>query len=134
MSRLILSLLFVLFSAQGLHANQSDYQESELYSDEASTDFADYEIVEDTLNKKNPAGSKWVRVNCSKNSTCYPPTGFKYRNFNVDLRGSDCRGSSRRRVKMTKDYIITSRDCSVKGSIFVVPASTCRGNDRFCRS
>jgi|GEM_PF-2839089 len=132
MSKIFISALFFLFSTKGVFANQNDYQET--YSDEMSAEYVDYEVGEETLNKRNPAGSKWVRVNCGKNSTCYPPAGFKYRNFNVDLRGSDCKGASRRRVKMTKDYIITSRDCSVRGSIYVIPASACRGDYRFCKS
>lgn len=131
MSKTVISILFVLFSAMSLQANQEEYLASEIYSDEEVTETSEYT---ETLNKKNPAGSKWVRVNCGKNSTCYPPSGFKYRNFNVDLRGSDCKGASRRRVKMTKDFIVTSRDCSVRGSIFVIPAQFCRGNYRFCKS
>lgn len=134
MSRIFISTLFILFSAPGLHANQYNEQEYESYLDEVAGDNITSEVVEETVNKKNPAGSKWVRVNCRRNSTCYPPAGFKYRNFNVDVRGSDCKGVSRRRVKMTKDYIITSRDCSVRGSIFVIPASACRGDYRFCKS
>ena len=129
MSKILISVLFVLFSAVSAQANQNDYIDSNSYSDEFS-----YDYEEETLNKKNPAGSKWVRVNCSRNSTCYPPAGFKYRNFSVEVRGSGCKGSSRRRVKMTKDYIITSRDRSVRGSIFVIPASACRGDYRFCKS
>ncbi|MCF8059934.1 MAG: hypothetical protein K9K67_11595 [Bacteriovoracaceae bacterium] len=129
MSKILISVLFILLSSAAIQANQNDYLESDSYSDELS-----YDNTEETLNKKNPPGSKWVRVNCSRNSTCYPPAGFKYRNFNVDVRGSGCKGSSRRGVKMTKDYIITSRDCSVRGSIYVIPAAYCRGDYRFCKS
>ena len=130
MSKVFVSTLFILFSILNLQANQ-DLEEN--FSETLSDEFS-YEYESQTIDKKNPPGSKWVRVNCGENKTCYPPSGFKYRNFNINLRGSDCKGASRRRVKWTKDFIVTSRDCSVRGSIYVVPAAYCRGNYRFCKS
>lgn len=80
----------------------------------------------------NPPGSTWITVRCGRNSTCYPPAGFKFRHFNTETKGSDCRGTQKRRVKQTKDYIKTSRKCSVRGRVFIIPAEYCRGNYRYC--
>jgi len=80
----------------------------------------------------NPPGSKWISVRCARRSTCYPPNGFKFRNFRVEKRGSDCKGSQKRRVEINKDFIRTSRECSVRGRVFVVPQEYCEGNYRFC--
>lgn len=83
---------------------------------------------------KNPPGSYWVRIRCERNSTCYPPAGFKFRNFSTNTYGNECKGRYKRQVQETKDFIRTTSRCSVRGSIFVIPAQYCRGNHRFCTS
>lgn len=80
----------------------------------------------------NPPGSQWISVRCGRSSTCYPPAGYKFRHFNTETRGGSCKGSQKRRVKQTKDFIKTSRKCSVVGRVFLWPAEYCKGNDRNC--
>ncbi len=80
----------------------------------------------------NPPGSRWISVRCGTNSVCYPPAGYKFRHFNTDIKGSDCKGAQKRRVKQTKDFIKTSRKCSVRGRVFVWPAEYCKGNYKYC--
>lgn len=82
----------------------------------------------------NPPGSKWISVRCGTRSVCYPPAGYKFRHFNVEKRGSDCKGSQKRRTKLTKDYISTSRECRVIGRVFIWPAEYCKGNFKNCSS
>lgn len=103
--------------------------------DQAIDDNTAFEQEVEIINNytfSNPAGSQWISVRCPKNTTCYPPAGYKFRHFNTDKRGSDCSGKYVRRVKETKDYIKTSRECSVIGRVFVWPAEACTGNARFC--
>lgn len=80
----------------------------------------------------NPPGSRWISVRCSKGSVCYPPAGYKFRHFNTDIRGASCKGAQKRRVEQTKDFIKTSRKCSVRGRVFIWPAEYCKGNFKYC--
>ncbi len=81
----------------------------------------------------NPPGSKWISVRCARNSKCYPPAGYNFRHFNTETRGSDCRGSEKRRVKENKNFIQTSRKCSVVGRVFLWPSEYCHGDYKFCQ-
>jgi hypothetical protein len=80
----------------------------------------------------NPPGSRWISVRCGKSSVCYPPAGYKFRHFNTDIKGSGCEGAQKRRVEQNKDFIKTSRKCSVRGRVFIWPAQYCKGNYKYC--
>jgi|GEM_PF-4931071 len=113
----VVAVSLVSVSAMAHHGSSHGGSEVEILADAA---FA------------NPPGSTWVSVRCAKNSTCYPPAGYNFRHFNTETRGSDCRGRDKRKVKETKDYIKTSRECSVVGRVFLWPSAYCQGDARFC--
>lgn len=123
----LLSAMIFVASAQASDQNELQYQEVEI---EILSGAEEQDVLFSPT--MNPPGSTWITVRCERNRTCYPPAGYKYRHFNTELRGSDCRGSEKRRVKQTKDYIQTSRKCTVTGRVFIIPAQYCRGNYRFC--
>ena len=90
------------------------------------------EFLDEFLGWGNPPGSRWITVRCGggfRSETCYPPSGYKYRHFNLEIKGNDCRKS---RVKTNKDYILAPRKCRVQGRVFLWPAEYCKGNQRFC--
>lgn len=127
----IVKLFLVVAAMSGIHAAAYDYDQNQDRQIEIMTELEEQEMFSSL--SFNPPGSKWISVRCERNSTCYPPAGFKFRNFNVEKRGSDCKGRYKRQTKVTKDYIKTSRECTVRGRIFVVPQEYCRGNQRFCQ-
>ena len=122
---IVFSILAVCAFTQLSSANDN-IQEIEIF-------YGEDDVIMKTI-FKNPPGSKWISVRCARRSICLPPEGYKFRHFNTEISGSKCKGSIKRRVKQTKDYIKTSSHCSVEGRVFIWPAEYCKGNYKNCSS